>query len=343
MAPPEFLQTVAKSVSNFTNKPPTAMPCRAYVTFLAGNGDYVKGVVGLAKGLRKVNTAYPLVVAVLPDVPREHRQILESHGCIVREIQPVYPPENQTQYAMAYYVINYSKLRIWEFVEYKKMIYLDGDIQVYENIDHLFDMQDGYFYAVMDCFCEKTWNHTLQYKIGYCQQCPNKVQWPIELGQKPSLYFNAGMFVFEPCINTYHDLLRTLQVIPPTPFAEQDFLNMYFKDIYKAIPLGYNLVLAMLWRHPENVDLDKVKVVHYCAAGSKPWRYTGKEENMQREDIKMLVKKWWDIYNDDSLNYKDPSSVTQVSTVGVEIEPFSSQAISVVGHQVQYVTAPSAA
>ena len=25
-----------------------------------------------------------------------------------------YPPESQTQFTMAYYVINYSKLRIWE-------------------------------------------------------------------------------------------------------------------------------------------------------------------------------------------------------------------------------------
>lgn len=93
-----------------------SLPCRAYVTFLAGNGDYVKGVVGLAKGLRKVRSAYPLVVAVLPDVPEEHRRILVNQGCIVREIEPVYPPENQTQFAMAYYVINYSKLRIWEVI-----------------------------------------------------------------------------------------------------------------------------------------------------------------------------------------------------------------------------------
>lgn len=90
------------------------LPRRAYVTFLAGDGDYVKGVVGLAKGLRKVNSMYPLVVAVLPDVPVDHRRILESQGCIVKEIEPVYPPENQTRFAMAYYVINYSKLRIWE-------------------------------------------------------------------------------------------------------------------------------------------------------------------------------------------------------------------------------------
>lgn len=43
---------------------------------------------------------------------------------------------------------------------------------------------------------------------------------------------------------------------------------MYFKRIYKPIPLIYNLILAMLWRHPENVELEKVKVVHYCAAVS---------------------------------------------------------------------------
>ncbi|MCD9640231.1 glycogenin [Datura stramonium] len=267
-----------------------SLPSRAYVTFLAGKGDYVRGVIGLAKGLRKVKSAYPLVVAVLPDVPDEHCDILINQGCIIREIEPVYPPENQTQFAMAYYVINYSKLRIWEFVEYSKMIYLDGDIQVFENIDHLFDMPDGYLYAVMDCFCEKTWSHSPQYNIGYCQQCPDKVQWTEEvLGPKPSLYFNAGMFVFEPSLLTYYDLLKTLEVTPPTSFAEQDLLNMYFRDIYKPIPNKYNLVLAMLWRHPENVEVDKVKVVHYCAAGSKPWRYTGEGENMDREDIKMLI------------------------------------------------------
>ncbi|KAF8036890.1 hypothetical protein BT93_C2576 [Corymbia citriodora subsp. variegata] len=284
---------------------PDNQPSCAYVTFLAGNGDYVKGVVGLAKGLRKAKSKYPLVVAILPDVPADHRKILVDQGCIVREIEPVYPPENQTQFAMAYYVINYSKLRIWEFVEYSKMIYLDGDIQVFDNIDHLFDLANGFFYAVMDCFCEKTWSHTPQFEIGYCQQCPDKMQWPDHVGAKPSLYFNAGMFVYEPNLDTYHDLLEALKTTPPTPFAEQDFLNMYFKDIYKPIPNVYNLVLAMLWRHPENVELDKVKVVHYCAAGSKPWRYTGEEQNMDREDIKMLVKKWWDIYDDESLDYKN--------------------------------------
>ncbi|KAL9309929.1 putative inositol 3-alpha-galactosyltransferase [Arabidopsis thaliana] len=314
---------------------------RAYVTFLAGTGDYVKGVVGLAKGLRKAKSKYPLVVAILPDVPEDHRKQLVDQGCVVKEIEPVYPPENQTEFAMAYYVINYSKLRIWEFVEYNKMIYLDGDIQVFDNIDHLFDLPNGQFYAVMDCFCEKTWSHSPQYKIGYCQQCPDKVTWPeAKLGPKPPLYFNAGMFVYEPNLSTYHNLLETVKIVPPTLFAEQDFLNMYFKDIYKPIPPVYNLVLAMLWRHPENIELDQVKVVHYCAAGAKPWRFTGEEENMDREDIKMLVKKWWDIYNDESLDYKNVvigDSHKKQQTLQQFIE-----ALSEAG-ELQYVKAPSAA
>lgn len=63
---------------------------------------------------------------------------------------------------------------------------------------------------------------------------------------------------------------------------------------------------------------------------------------MQREDIRMLVKKWWDIYNDSSLDYnKNLSGSGEVQTNGFEIEPFV-QALSEVG-RVQYVTAPSAA
>ncbi|PKI44535.1 hypothetical protein CRG98_035073 [Punica granatum] len=298
MAPDIINVAIASKPNAIVTTRPVNPPSRAYVTFLAGNGDYVKGVVGLMKGLRKVRSKYPLVVAVLPDVPKEHRKILVDQGCVVQEIEPVYLPENQTQFAMAYYVINYSKLRIWEFVEYEKMIYLDGDIQVYDNIDHLFDLPDGQFYAVMDCFCEKT------------------------------------------CLPTYHDLLKTLQVTPPTPFAEQDFLNMYFRDIYCPIPPIYNLVLAMLWRHPKNIHLDHFKVVHYCTAGSKPWRYTGKEENMDREDIKMLVEKWWDIYNDESMDYKN-FVATAVNTEPVDLRWFLA-ALPEAG-TVHYITAPSAA
>ncbi|KAK4259550.1 hypothetical protein QN277_005872 [Acacia crassicarpa] len=139
------------------------------------------------------------------------------------------------------------------------------------------------------------------------------------------------MFVFEPNLSTYTDLLKTVQVTVPTIFAEQDFLNMYFRDKYSPISNNYNLVLAMLWRHPENVRLEDVKVVHYYAAGSKPWRFTGKEVKMDREDIKMLVKKWWEIYEDETLDYENTVNVERIKGALTE------------SGGIQYFPAPSAA
>ncbi|KAI3991640.1 hypothetical protein MKX01_038038 [Papaver californicum] len=160
------------------------------------------------------------------------------------------------------------------------------------------------------------------------------------MGSPPPLYFNAGMFVFEPSRLTYESLIQTLQASTPTPFAEQDFLNMFFNHIYKPIPPTYNLVLAMLWRHPENVEFDRVKVVHYCAAGSKPWRYTGKEANMEREDIKMLIAKWWEVYNDESLDFKaNDDTVPEDDTFSRS----SSVVATLPEPAVSYVPAPSAA
>lgn len=121
----------------------------------------------------------------------------------------------------------------------------------------------------------------------------------------------------------------------------QDYLNMFFRDVYKPIPNVYNLVLALLWRHPENVELEKVKVVHYCAAGSKPWRYTGEEVNMDREDIKMLVDKWREIYDDETLDYNGAAAA---ATAGeVETGGGLKTVLSGTTGMVKYITAPSAA
>jgi len=53
---------------------------------------------------------------------------------------------------------------------------------------------------------------------------------------------------------------------------------------------------------------------------------------MDREDIKMLVKKWWDIYEDETLDYNNNS---------VNVERFTSALLDAGGFQ--FVPAPSAA
>lgn len=61
---------------------------------------------------------------------------------------------------------------------------------------------------------------------------------------------------------------------------------------------------------------------------------------MQREDIKMLVRKWWDIYNDKSLDYKPTAGADG------EAEPVNVQTLSVPFSEtgsIQHVTVPLAA
>ena len=59
---------------------------------------------------------------------------------------------------------------------------------------------------------------------------------------------------------------------------------------------------------------------------------------MDREDIKMLVKKWWDIYNDESLDFKGENPVS-------EEETFSKSSImaSMPEPTISYIPAPTAA
>jgi inositol 3-alpha-galactosyltransferase len=75
--------------------------------------------------------------------------------------------------------------------------------------------------------------------------------------------------------------------------------------------------------------------------GSKPWKYTGKEANMGRGDIKMLVRKWWDVYNDETLDFKGLADMSADEVEAAAKKPLRA-ALAEVG-TVKYVTAPSAA
>ena len=76
--------------------------------------------------------------------------------------------------------------------------------------------------------------------------------------------------------------------------------------------------------------------------GSKPWRYTGKEANMDRDDIKKLVAKWWDIYNDTSLDLKSANDVVEEEDQANAV-PKLTILSSMPEPNISHVPAPSAA
>ncbi|GKV01497.1 hypothetical protein SLEP1_g14047 [Rubroshorea leprosula] len=179
-------------------------PGRAYVTILAGNGDDVKGVTGLAKGLKKVESKYKLVAAVLPDVPQQHRKALQDLECIVKEIEPVNPLKDQTQLAMASHTdINYPELQLINLKKYSKLRLWQEMFRCTPTSTIFFNVNDGYIYAP-----HLPWLEFLKL--------------PTEFGiPQPTYYFNASMFVFVPGASIFDDLLETIASIPMIPFAEQ--------------------------------------------------------------------------------------------------------------------------
>lgn len=64
---------------------------------------------------------------------------------------------------------------------------------------------------------------------------------------------------------------------------------------------------------------------------------------MQRDDVKLLIKKWWDIYNDETLDYKKPLTDVSDGEPAVNLQPLIAAAMSEAAGTVHYVAAPSAA
>lgn len=185
---------------------------RAYVTILArgqaGYGDFQElgAVVRLARALREARAAYPLVVAVPPDVPDDLRRRLSCEGCVVRELYPL----NDSQpghFADGYYEgddINYhSKLCcIFQFAEYDRVVCLDAArIQVLENMDDLFELDKGCMYVWMEYYSagDKAWSSAPRYKIAYGnEESPDMVVWPAAVGELAAILCNGAVLVHEP-------------------------------------------------------------------------------------------------------------------------------------------------
>ena len=128
---------------------------------------------------------------------------------------------NHGAYKNSYYMDCWTKLKLWEMVEYERVVYLDADMLCCKNIDHLFtELHEKAFWAVPDCAAGRL---TEEERAACALLLASS-------GKRPN-YFNAGMFVFTPSVALFEDFGRACRhgKFPIAGFAEQDFLNAYFK------------------------------------------------------------------------------------------------------------------
>ena len=80
-------------------------------------------------------------------------------------------------------------------------------------------------------------------------------------------------------------------------FADQDFLNEYFKGCTLQLHYSYNTLKTMLKQHPDLWDLEVVRNIHYIL--EKPWNDPDFTCEMQK-DYREINEIWWKVYKDDT-------------------------------------------
>lgn len=254
------------------------------------------GVKVLYRSLRKSGTTRPLVVMVTENIDVSIRDQLESLGCLIREVPNIGPnPGLQHSYARVHYADVWSKLGVWNLTEFSRLVFLDADMLVIENMDELFDVSLP-VNGIAACYgCRCNFDKVASYPDNWCPQicfytwCEDDKMTahpPASLDN----YLNAGLLVLIPDSNVYTDMLERLAAISDMSkyfFPEQDFLNEYYRDSWLPLHYGYNAMKALSYQHSNMWNMQRVKNVHYI--GEKPWNTKLKPEDKYYE----LHNLWW--------------------------------------------------
>ncbi|KAJ6360042.1 hypothetical protein OIU85_004813 [Salix viminalis] len=226
----------------------------AYATLLYGD-EFLLGVRVLGKSIRDTGSTKDIVVLVSDGVSDYAKKLLVADGWIVEKISLLANP-NQVRPKRFWGV--YTKLKIFNMTNYKKVVYLDADTIVVKSIEDLFK-------------CAKF--------------CANL---------KHSERLNSGVMVVEPSETVFNNMMSKVTTLPSYTGGDQGFLNSYYaefpnahvfqpdlpEEVRKTRPVPdmerlstlYNAdvglyMLANKWM----VDENELRVIHYTLGPLKPW------------------------------------------------------------------------
>jgi len=216
-----------------------------YLTLL-GTENYLPGVLGLLRSLRRTGTTLPLVCLVVEGLPPACRERLEGERVECVTVPPIaHPYAHRLSAEERYKSGNYTKLHIFNFTRARKVVYVDADMVVLENLDHLFDR-------------------------------PHMTACAARQEHNPSwTHLNSGLLVVEPSVALFRDMLDRIGKVeePSSEGGDQQFLHGYFADWSAKpqlhLPQRYNYLV-----NEEQMPTGPVYVAHFVGS-PKPWRGGG--------------------------------------------------------------------
>ncbi|XVE70064.1 hypothetical protein DITRI_Ditri10aG0041800 [Diplodiscus trichospermus] len=242
----------------------------AYATVLHSSEAYVCGAIALAQSLLKTGTNRDLILLLDKSISEPKRDALQAAGWQLRFIKRIRNPRAEKN---SYNEYNYSKFRLWQLTDYDKVIFIDADIIVLQNLDLLFH------FPQMTATGNDIW------------------------------IFNSGIMVIEPSNCTFKLLMNKRKEIFSYNGGDQGFLNEVFVWWHR-LPRRVNFlknfwsnstVEAALKNQLFAADPPKVYAIHYL--GLKPWLcYRDYDCNWNREDQHVYAsdaahRRWWKLHD----------------------------------------------
>lgn len=239
---------------------------RAWFIFLSSSNYYLYLTLGIYKNLLDTNTKYPIYCGVTPDVNTKTRDILKAVGLNLIELDTKVISSqvlaNSKSKNNAHYHQAFTKLTLFDNpVEkmFDKVVYIDTDVQVFENIDELFEYP--HMSAIIDVY---PWQDpTLTPYIEGCSK------------------FCSGLFVWDFKNNPGkgHQIIQELPNLnPKITWHDQNILNYFYQDWKDKpelhIPPEYGIM-----NFKPNIDkLEKsIKAIHYTGRLKTGWPFLYEE------------------------------------------------------------------
>jgi alpha-N-acetylglucosamine transferase len=116
-----------------------------WITLLSSE-NYLPAVLILNQTMQNVKSKYPLIVGITEDIYSDKIiTILHKYNIITEKIEKTsYAKEVVEKYSNHSVLNTASKIMLFSLDKYEKLIYIDADVYVKENMDELFDnYEDG--------------------------------------------------------------------------------------------------------------------------------------------------------------------------------------------------------
>ncbi|KAI5820230.1 nucleotide-diphospho-sugar transferase [Pyronema omphalodes] len=290
---------------------PSPTKGKAWVTLIT-NTKYLSGLLTLEYSLRAVGSKYPLVALYTSTFPAEGHAALDARGIQKKEVEYLLPKVDNDYSNDTRFYDCWSKLQPFRLTEYSRVVLLDSDMLVRQNMDELMTMPldihgNSVFAAVHACVCNplKKAHYPTTFIPSVCgftsqHSTPDLAQ---TRGADPTYglgMMNGGLVVVQPDQDLFDKIMQTIQDPTKTmnyAFADQSLLSDTFRGRWTSLSYKYNALKTLRWCHKEIWRDEEIKNIHYILS-PKPWDSRDSQEETHAW--------WWEVtdrrYEEEKIN-----------------------------------------